>query len=351
VWNQPWIAISLCLVHEHDVVNQVLARMREPVGRVLCVSSRQLRGGIEADQVVEVNAMYRDAIERRRQVRFVVKSLAGSARREAEIYTGHLRPHWGMLCPRFLGAEHTTDGRTVLYLEALRRPRGWPWRDAAVVTRVLRSLATFHAANESHHAGVLPEWDYQGVVQAGAIRALESLEQCGHHPDLAPLLKFRPALRRLTDAIGPMRRWLLSRDRLAASPLHGDVHSANVLLRRGPAGDVPVLIDWARARMGSPLEDVSSWLQSLSYWEPEAARRHDTLLSLYLRARSLPSTPTRELRVGYWVAAASNVLAGAVAHHLTTCLTTPVASAERVSAFWRARDALRIVLRADALYR
>jgi hypothetical protein len=339
-------------MHQHQLVDRVLAQTGQSAAHVLSASSRTLRGGIEAEQVVRVVGVYLDPMQRRRQVRFVVKSLAGPARREAQIYLGQLRPHWGALCPRLLGSEETPDGQTVLYLEALPRPNGWPWRDTGVVTRVLRSLATFHASSELRDVGcVLPEWDYDTVVKNGAMRALESLERCGKDHDLAPLLKFRPALRRMTAVIEPARKWLLSCKPLASSPLHGDVHSGNVLLRKGPEGDVPVLIDWARARMGSPLEDVSSWLQSLSYWEPETARRHDTLVRRYLVARELPSSSTAELRVGYWIAAASNVLAGALAHHLMACLLQRPGSVERVGSFWRARDCLRIIRRADALYR
>jgi Ser/Thr protein kinase RdoA (MazF antagonist) len=251
-----------------------------------------------------------------------------------------------------LGTEETPDGQTVLYLEALRRrPRSWPWRDTAVVRRVLGALATFHAASDHADPGVLPVWDYDAVVKNGANRALENLERCGSERDLAPLLEFRPALRRIVDAIAPMRERLLSCSRLVKSPLHGDVHSGNVLFRKMPEGDVPVFIDWARARLGSPLEDVSSWLQSLSYWEPETARRHDTLLSFYLNARGLPFTSMAQLREGYWIAAASNVLAGALAHHLSACLLARADSAQRVSSFWCARDCLRILRRADALCR
>jgi hypothetical protein len=51
------------------------------------------------------------------------------------------------------------------------------------------------------------------------------------------------------------------------------------------------LIDWARARRGSPFEDVASWLHSLGCWEPEARRRHDSLLTdvISTRVRSGPA--------------------------------------------------------------
>ena len=77
-----------------------------------------------------------------------------------------------------------------------------------------------------------------------------------------------------------------------------------------------VLIDWARARLGSPLEDVASWLHSLGCWEPQARRRHDTLLRAYLEARTVRRPLTSKLRVDYWLASVSNGLSGAIRYHL-----------------------------------
>ena len=98
--------------------------------------------------------------------------------------------------------------------------------------------------------------------------------------------------------------------------LHGDVHSGNVVVRVQEGAERVVLLDWARARLGSPLEDVSSWLQSLGYWEFEARRRHDTLLRRYLAARGLSTHLGREVRDVYWFAGACNVLAGALRYQL-----------------------------------
>jgi hypothetical protein len=348
VLNQPWIAITIRRMRRSQLVRRVLEKVGEPEVQIRSVSSKTICGGLEAQEVVLVEATYRDAKQRDRRLGFVVKTLTGHARREAAIYSGHLRPHWGVLCPRLLGVEQTDDGRTILFLEALRTP-DWPWRDPAAVTRVLRSLAHLHLSATSRDGATgLPEWDYDAVLRDAAILALEQLDRCRRMLDLAPLRRFRPALRRMTGAAVSLRKQLLAGSGLPEVALHGDVHSGNVLLRSRPDGDAPVLIDWARARMGSPLEDVSSWLQSLGYWELEAARRHDTFLSFYLEARDLSPRRLRELRPAYWIAAASNVLAGALAHHLTACLVRPPGSPERVSSFCCARDCLRIIRRADA---
>jgi aminoglycoside phosphotransferase (APT) family kinase protein len=100
-----------------------------------------------------------------------------------------------------------------------------------------------------------------------------------------------------------------------SAAIHGDLHPGNVLVRRRAGSDQPILLDWGRARLASPLEDVASWLQSLGCWEPEARRRHDTLLRSYLAHRGSPTLgPT--LREAYWMAGARNALSGALAHHL-----------------------------------
>jgi aminoglycoside phosphotransferase (APT) family kinase protein len=134
--------------------------------------------------------------------------------------------------------------------------------------------------------------------------------------------------------------------------VHGDVHSGNALLATAEGADRLVLLDWARARLGSPLEDVASWLQSLGYWEPEAKRRHDTLLRRYLTARGQPDDLTRALRDAYWFAAASNVLAGALRYHLVVAGGwSGEPSRARAEAARAARDQLRVLRRADLIWR
>ena len=112
-----------------------------------------------------------------------------------------------------------------------------------------------------------------------------------------------------------------------------------------------MLLDWGRARLGSPLEDVSSWLQSLGYWEPAAKRRHDTLLAGYLAARGLAARADRELRDAYWLAGASNALSGALLVHLRTSRDAPPGSRQRAAADQAAADALRVIRRAAACWR
>ena len=128
------------------------------------------------------------------------------------------------------------------------------------------------------------------------------------------------------------------------------MHPGNVVLRRQDGGTDPVLLDWGRARIGSPLEDVSCWLQSLGTWEPEARRRHDTLLAGYLAARGLAPRLDADLRAGYWLAGASNALSGALVYHLSVLLDARLPSATRASAAYSAREWVRVLRRADAFW-
>ncbi len=139
-----------------------------------------------------------------------------------------------------------------------------------------------------------------------------------------PLRGAVPRTMRLAAALPEIRRVLL-----ATAPhavwIHGDMHPGNVIMRRGVAGAEPVLLDWARARPGSPLEDVSAWVQSLGHWEPQARRL-------------------------YWLAGTCNALAGALWYHVDA-LGQARTPAQRATALTLTRKWLRVIRRADASWR
>jgi aminoglycoside phosphotransferase (APT) family kinase protein len=177
---------------------------------------------------------------------------------------------------------------------------------------VLTRLAAVHQTLASTSANAVLAWDYEADLHASAEATLEAFESVTSHESLAALRPARGALQRTIAALGTIRQTLLLAEPFGRTVLHGDLHSGNVIVHGGNA----VLLDWGRSRVGSALEDVSSWLQSLGYWEPEAKRRHDTLFRHYLAARGLSSVLRRSVREAYWLAAASNVLAGALRYHL-----------------------------------
>jgi aminoglycoside phosphotransferase (APT) family kinase protein len=153
---------------------------------------------------------------------------------------------------------------------------------------------------------------------------------------------------RAVETLPAMRQALASAHPLCV--LHGDAHAGNVVVCPGDPPRI-VLLDWGRARMGSPLEDVSSWLQSLGFWEWEVRRRHDSLLRSYLLARGWDDRLTPELRSLYWFAAASNALAGALRYHLAVANDPDRGEWDRYQSAKAAQDWLRMIRRADVAWR
>ncbi|MFL5445204.1 MAG: phosphotransferase, partial [Myxococcales bacterium] len=156
---------------------------------------------------------------------------------------------------------------------------------------------------------VLPAWDYGAELARSAADTIEVVERARAEPLLAFARGALRALRRIGGGIVDVQRHLGA---LPLALIHGDLHSGNVVVRsgrRGAGGPGVAFIDWQRARIGSPLEDVSSFLQSLAYWEPQVRSKHDTLLGQYLAARGMDPSPSRSVRDAYWLAGATNALA------------------------------------------
>ena len=311
------------------------------------VTWQPLRGGLTAHGVRDLKVRYSDGRGRRRVASLVAKEVKGHCMRERWIY--QLLHGWraARVAPRLLAVEEREEG-AVLYLEAVRRARAWPWQEPGASQQVLERLADLHLGT-TDGAG-LPDhadWDYEAELAASAPRTVEALEHTASVQDIPALSRALPATRRVAEALPAMREELLRYRPLPAAVIHGDVHTGNVLLRRRGGREEPILIDWGRARVASPLEDVSSWLQSLGTWEPEVRRRHDTLLRSYLDRRGLDPKLGRELRDAYWLAGASNALAGALTYHLWQAREAP-SHAQRSVALGAALDWLRVVRRADA---
>lgn len=286
---------------------------------------QSLRGGLVADEICHVRADY--GAERRRTVSFVAKRLCGTDRREAEIYDSVV-PHAGRAVAPHLYAVGRDRRDLLLALEWVRPFVRWPWPDLRIALRVTRWIAALH----DRLAGTdvdLPAWDYEAELEASAAQTLALLERLPAGRDLRRIRRTTAAGRRVARALPEVRRAL----REASPPLqwsviHGDLHPGNLVLRRRESAPHPVLLDWSRLRMGSPLEDVSSWLLSLGHWERVARRRHDTLLRAYLDARGGGGL-TRTLRDHYWLAAASNALSGALRFQLVVALERPPGRARR----------------------
>lgn len=318
----------------------------EPI-RDVSIDRQALAGGLEAPEVVLVTARYRDGLDRRRMLRVVLKRLDGRAVREAVVYERLAATCATDVSPRLFGVWQTAPDRALLWIEAVRRVRAWPWRDLSVAGEFLARLARFHTA-AARAAPELPDWDYEAELRASAEATRTMVDRSRLHPDLTVLAGALPPLDRIVLALPRFRSQLLAERPFARTPIHGDVHTGNALVRRRGRGDEPVLLDWGRARAASPLEDVSSWLQSLGFWEQAARRHHDRLFGDYLSALGSERKLTTQIRAAYWMAGASNALAGPLLHHLAIAEDERQAASRRAAAFQAARDWLRVVRRADA---
>lgn len=268
----------------------------------------------------------------------VVKRLDGIHRREAAIHALLGSVDAAPLC---LGSVESATA-TYLVLEYVRPQTRWPWRRVDNTRLAMRQLAQIHSIEVP--ASDFPGWDYDRELLEGARLTLRTAQE---HVSRLPEISLRSNLRslsRFAERMPAIRKQL--GEPFGKSLIHGDAHPGNAILRIRGGRPQTIFIDWARSRIASPLEDVSSWLQTLRYWEPSAARRHDTLLRDYLEARGDGMAMTRDLRDAYWSAAGSNVMAGALRFQILRASESR--GRERVKALEQASEWLRVIRRADA---
>jgi hypothetical protein len=304
---------------------------------------RPLRGGLVSGSVQWVVARG----PRSGSCTFVAKQLDGTERREASIHDALMATPARLLAPELLGLHDGGARSGWLFLEALSPAQPWPWHDVQRAGDVLRALAGLHTVGRaSGLARRVGGWDYERELREGGERLVELLASCRRELRALGLTNPDWFVRGFVERLAPARRRMLTLRAMPASVIHGDVHPGNVLLCARAERVAPVFLDWGRARIGSPLEDVSSWLQSLGFWEPHARQRHDTLLRTYLSARGEVWPPSAELRGAYWVAAACNGIAGAAEWHLRRATDPSLGSDERSRAAAALRDQLRVLRRA-----
>jgi aminoglycoside phosphotransferase (APT) family kinase protein len=300
------------------------------------ISIVPLRGGIVAS-VVRTSVRYLAASGRSESRQFVVKEVdEKSARREAGLY----RRFASLGVTPKLIADVTVAERHFLVLEYVRAISAWPWSETANTLLVLDRLAMLHRAGAG---AAVEEWDYEGELASRATATADYVDFAATFLPELPLKRYRSAVRRVTGSLPAARTQLASE--LGTTTIHGDVHSGNIILRESRGERFPLFLDWARSRPGSPLEDVSSWLLSLRSWEAAAERQHDTLLRGYLSASGIGRTITPSLRDAYWIAGASNSLAGALTYQLARAGVTK--GRARSVAVAQAHAALRTIRRAD----
>jgi aminoglycoside phosphotransferase (APT) family kinase protein len=326
------------------MVTQVTAfvsrRWRVPT-ELLRVEVQRLHGGLES-AVARARILHPEG-DSAIPSQLVIKHLPAGFEREADVYEILWRHLDRPPAVRLLGRE-VAAGATYMYLEDVQPLASWPWADAQRAGAVCRALARLHDAAVLPHAAF--SWNYETELVCSAQSTLARAADARHASG-----------QRVWGRIGDLRRVVTSLSRIrqrlvagATTVIHGDVHPGNVLLRAGADPEV-VLIDWARARVGSPLEDVASWLHSLGCWEPEARRRHDTLMRSYLDARRNGGPFSTDMRKDYWFASASNGLSGAIRYHLAVLSDRESTAAARYDSGRALSAWQRVISRAAALLR
>jgi aminoglycoside phosphotransferase (APT) family kinase protein len=309
------------------------------------VEVEPLRGGLEADGISLVQVR---GPAGRHLGGFVVKPMCGTATREYRLHAAVQRLGSNVAAPRVLGTR--SAGETLyVFMEWIRAFQVWPWTNAEHAALVLGQLAHVHGCRCSETSALADEWNYDEELAESAISTVELYGRLftgglrvGGRPMLRPL-------ERICSVVTAMRAQAAAfTDR---SLLHGDVHPGNAMLRAREGRIEAVLLDWGRARTGSPLEDVMSWLHSLGFWEPSARRIHDSLLSRYRQARGLPDGLSPDFRAASWIAGACNAMAGALRYHLAVASDEERDPEDRWKSSHAAADWLRIVRRADAVWR
>jgi hypothetical protein len=343
--NELWNDITSSIM---KTIAELLTSRTGLTPGTLKIQTVQLTGGLVSPSVRAVTARYRDGRGRRRLARWVIKQLSGRARREAGIYEALRLTRAGKTAPPLISVEQTEAGALELYIVRVVQHKPWPWKDVQSAASVLECAAHLHDGASSGLRARVSDWDYELELQQRSSELLDVLERSRTRLQGAGIDLRMSVVRRIVQNVPRLRGQISRHGPLAPTVIHGDLHPGNAVITRQRNGNAAMLIDWERARVGSPLEDVSSWLQSLGFWEPEARRRHDTLLAGYLKARGMSPVLTRPLRDEYWLSACSNCLAGSLLYHVDRA-TSPYSSSEcRSAALLSVRDQLRVLRRADA---
>lgn len=322
-----------------EITEFIASRWRIPAARVR-LNLQPMRGGLESP--VTRAELRRAPGAPGVPHRLVVKALHGNAQREVNVYEVLWRHLQDPPAARVFGSKLVGETH-YLFLEDLASACDWPWRDTAVSLAVCRALAQFHesAALRSHSWS----WDYEAELAQSAGETL-ALANAARRSDGTRVWLRLAELKRVVAALPEIRARVLAS---GTTVIHGDVHPGNVVIQQTGSNTRVTLIDWNRIRIGSPLEDVASWLHSLGCWEPEARRRHDTLLLGYLQSRSSRSGLTSDLRRRYWLASVSNGLAGAIRYHIAILSAPGSTSQAQTDSAQALRAWTRVVRQAASL--
>ena len=216
------------------------------------------------------------------------EAATGSYQREAEVYR-LLRDMQGGFQPRILAELYDAEASiSALLIEDLGR---LPTRNeftVNVVADTLSGLANIHARFWGDEALGANSWMRDGrradIFNEDTERFTPNWEVLRSSPVLHPCDEPN------VDAVGSFLSGHLIEvlDALDARPytlIHGDLHTANMMLRRNGTAPDPVLIDWQDAVFSGASSDVAKFLSTTL--SPECASTHfEDLIGHYHRSLS-----------------------------------------------------------------
>ncbi len=128
----------------------------------------------------------------------------------------------------------------------------------ALAKLIVRAVERLAVANSSlskcwfRNPHDLARWDYERELLTSAACTLDVLERGRSRDELRHFRRALSAIRRVAASLPIVRRQIMASD-YGATVLHGDVHSGNVVVRVQGGHYEPILIDWARTRLGFPV--------------------------------------------------------------------------------------------------
>jgi hypothetical protein len=261
-------------------------------------SAAPLSGGLDWCSVSRVCVTFRSAGSIVTGA-FVAKHLQG---RELEVYRTLRATMKGAGAPRLLGMHHSSRD--------MRGPRQWPWSDQSAIRTLVRRLALIHSRSAGKFLRVLADPDLESEKRSSAATTAEFYHQIPVGCGSAAVRPRHRAIDRIASDITAIRGYLMGRTRIVEA----------------------VLLDWGRARLGSPREGIASWLQSIAFREPQVRR-------------------LQEFRRPYCLAATPDASAGALRYHLAIVTDSTAPADDRYRSRSAANDWMRIAGPTDEYWR
>ena len=284
-----------------------------------------LSGDSDSPKTAIVKVPARDSADRRRE------AATGSYAREIEVYD-LLKDMQGEFQPSIYSSMYDSESKTAaLLIEDLGSMPHRSDFDIEMVHRVLANLAEIHRRfwcdeglgrawwiRESRHADIFNEEPSRFASNWQILKSTPGLHPCDE-----------PEVNRVGEYLSyELPTVLYHLDRRPPTLTHGDLHTANMMLRRDGLCINPVLIDWQDAVYGGASSDVAKFLSTTLGADVAKSDFHELIASYHrcLDSRIQSSYPYAVFRRDVMLS-----LLGTFANYViaadTRCESSPSASA------------------------